>query len=750
MRKHLVETLGVEVEVMPNGTFEISGITEAQRREFSKRRQLIEEAEAVFGELTLAGREKANLETRQKKREEVPTVELVGDWKVRAHRVGLTQKFVNHLLHRHEPERVFELTEESIAALVGEAGLTRENATFSRRDVVRKLAALASDGLTLQQIEWAVDQVLGSAHVIGLGLPKADVATLRKDTTGFPPVPLSFPDLSRSADSGATRFAPFTDVYNPLRNMAMQGQTQSNIGTRNVMAGPLSDGQNNSMPAPISKVPAFPEQPVQMHPTGQERGAGENRCRLSLAASPKGGAGGNLEVSPASDRDRSERKVLHEPRYSTQEMVTCERQLLATSLARRNTATAQVPAPTAETAIANHPTLTQEQQTMVRTLTTSGDGVICVEGVAGAGKTYALNVVREIFESQDKRVTGLALAGRAAQNLQEEANIPSQTIARALLIGEKLQPGTVVIVDEAGMIGSRQLAKLVELTARDGAKLVLCGDPHQLQPIDAGGGFRALIDNLGAVHLTQSVRQKELWEREALMMIRHGDIANAVAEYQEHERIVVADTVMERRRQVVAAAIESSNAGQDTLVLTKSRDEAIALNELTRAVRQVSGELSGKEVAIGDHDFQVGDKIICTKNDQKLGVTNGLRGEVVEVKPRKHRLSMRTTTGAVIAIDDDYQHVDYAYAMTAHKAQGVTVDVALVVGSEAGSREWAYSVMSRARTESRYFTIATPPAIEMDSHNQVRESLEMGQRLGRAWSPTEAKESTLDQISPRF
>ena len=634
MRKVLIDRLGVAVEVAPNGTFEIVGINEAQRREFSKRRQQIEAAEATFGIETIRGRETANLATREGKGEAGAGPELFQQWTTRGQLVGLYPQLISDLTRKRVRSRRFELTPDLATGLVGEHGLTAEAATFARRDVVRSVAALAADGITHAEIEQLVDAVLADAvNVVALG------------------------------------------------------------------------------PKPVA---------VQV-----------------------------LDI----DRDHSQRIVLREDRFSTPEMVALERRMLDVSRARQRQGVALVDDAGVEASLAKRPTLSVEQRAMVNAVTRGGDGVVIVEGVAGAGKTFALDACREAFEAAGHNVIGYALAGRAAQTLQEEAAIPSHTIARAIpaLLEERFAPGTVVIVDEAGMVGSRQLAQLVELTARDGAKLVLCGDPHQLQPIDGGAGFRALGDHLGKVELTQSLRQSELWEREALMMVREGAMASAVEEYQKHERITVASTAMERRHQAVAALIDVDREGSDTVILTRTRDEADAINELTRAVLQQRGDLTGEALVVGDREYQVGDRVICTRNDRRLGVTNGLRGVVTDVDVERGALMMQTSAGQEMSLDTThYSHLDHAFALTAHRAQGMTADVALVVGSEAASREWAYSVMSRARTETRYFTIASPPSRDIDGVHHGREpERTLAQRLVQAWSPSEAKDSTLDYTPPR-
>ena len=150
-----------------------------------------------------------------------------------------------------------------------------------------------------------------------------------------------------------------------------------------------------------------------------------------------------------------------------------------------------------------------------------------VEGVAGAGKTFALAAARDAWEASGYRVIGCSLAARAAKHLQDDAGIPASTIDRLLAGIERHQAAldatTVLVVDEAAMVGTRKLARLLDHAEAAGAKVVLVGDPCQLPEIDAGGAFRGLRARLGASHLTDNRRQTDAWERGALAELRAGD-----------------------------------------------------------------------------------------------------------------------------------------------------------------------------------------------------------------------------------
>lgn len=192
---------------------------------------------------------------------------------------------------------------------------------------------------------------------------------------------------------------------------------------------------------------------------------------------------------------------------------------------------------------------------MLRRLATSGDAVEVTVGVSGAGKTTVMDAVRELADATDTPIVGAALSGRAAAELQADAGIPSCTITRLLGETERsggLRPGTVLVVDEAAMVGTRHLARLAALTEQAAGKLILTGDDHQLAEIDAGGLFTALANRLPGVELTENVRQHEAWERQALAELRDGSITKALGMYHRRGRLVVDATLADTLARAVS------------------------------------------------------------------------------------------------------------------------------------------------------------------------------------------------------
>ncbi|HVA75379.1 MAG TPA: MobF family relaxase [Acidimicrobiales bacterium] len=425
------------------------------------------------------------------------------------------------------------------------------------------------------------------------------------------------------------------------------------------------------------------------------------------------------------------------PIYSTVEVVELEARLLdAAERAQANSRAICEPAKV-ERAITARPTLSAEQQRMVRHLCSAGDGVLVVVGRAGTGKTFALDACRQAWTASGITVVGAALAARTAAGLQAGTGIPSTTVDQ--LLSDLGRPGSqaalprdgVLVVDEAGMVGTRKLAALAVAAERYHCTLVLVGDPRQLPEIEAGGAFAALAVRSG-VELTENRRQVNTWEREALAQLRHGDVGKAVSVYREHGRITLAATAEEARTRLVDDWWATRNPGQRdrTAMIALHQVDVDELNARARSKLEAVGQLRGPELeAANTKRFAAGDEILTLRNDRRLGVTNGTRAQVTGVDVGNRSITARTTDGREVTITGEYidaGHLTHGYALTAHKAQGVTVGRAFVLGSDRLYREAGYTSLSRATDQTDLYHVA-PPQVgwhpRVDPHAQLTASL---------------------------
>ncbi len=409
--------------------------------------------------------------------------------------------------------------------------------------------------------------------------------------------------------------------------------------------------------------------------------------------------------------------------YSTPELLEIEDRLLTQADEDRH----------AEIGIARYATFftdkyshTAEQRRMVTAITTDGAGVSVVIGAAGSGKTFALAAARAAWQRDGYTVIGAALAARAAQQLQADAGIPSATLDRLLIDLNRtdlpgLSPSTVVIVDEAAMIGTRKLARLLQHAHYADAKVVLVGDPRQLPEIEAGGAFVALAERLGASHLVENRRQQDPVEARVVAELRAGHVDTAIRRLADHGHVTVAPDRETAYEQMVDAWYQSRLDHRPTIMLAARRADVDALNLMARE-RMVGSQWFGTEHrTIGGREFISGENILMLRNDRQIGVVNGETGSVFEF----HDESMTVLFGQsphsreipYTYLEDG--NVDYGYATTIHKAQGVTVDRAYILGDGLNA-ESGYTALTRGRTENHLYL--TPGDHDIDHHGAEPEA----------------------------
>jgi Ti-type conjugative transfer relaxase TraA len=393
--------------------------------------------------------------------------------------------------------------------------------------------------------------------------------------------------------------------------------------------------------------------------------------------------------------------------------------------------------------------LGDEQRRAVRHIT-GDEGIAVVIGLAGAGKSTMLGAARQAWETEGYRVLGAALAGKAAEGLEESSGIRSRTLASFEQGWQnglgKLGPKDVLVIDEAGMIGSRQLARFVGEAHQAGAKLVMVGDPEQLQAIGAGAPFRAIAERVGFVELTEVRRQEEDWQREASRAFARGGTAEALAAYDRHGMIRFHEGQGEARAAIVRSYLEDARANPEAarIALAHRRVDVRALNEAIRAARRERGELPKGEEAgerlfqtnDGERAFAPGDRVVFLENNRNLQVKNGMLGTVREVSEGRLVAQLdgkgRDGRERIVSVPtESYRAIDHGYATTIHKTQGATVDKAFVLASKTMDRHLAYVAMTRHRQ-----------GVELHaSREEFRDGM---QGLSKSLSSDGAKETTLD------
>jgi AAA domain/TrwC relaxase len=464
------------------------------------------------------------------------------------------------------------------------------------------------------------------------------------------------------------------------------------------------------------------------------------------------------QAEQLADRFLAERSVrvgrdqrLGSDRYSTPELLEVERQLVAASTERRQERCAQVRPEIVRVVLDRHPTAGADQAAMVQDVCRSGAGVVLVVGRAGSGKTWTLGVAREAFQLDGYQVLGAAPTGIATVGLGEEGFSDLRTVDRLLLdLGRntaELNQRTVLVVDEAAMLGTRKLAPLLEHAERAGAKVVLVGDDRQFASIDAGGGFRALRLRLGASELTENRRQVEVWEQRAIDHVRAGRVEEAIAAYAEHDRVQAFDGRDDRDRAVLGDWWQAHQAGQAPVIYAHRRVQVDQLNQACQRLRADHGELGPERLAAGDLSFAVGDRVVLGANAlERLGVANGTSAEIAALDVRRRTMTVRTLedeAAKMVTLPRWYldgqvrpgqsRRVDLAYARTDMRSQGRTEQRALLALDGKEDMQGFYVQVSRSieRTDL-YLTVGPEPLAVEEAHPHPRgERLEPEQLLGR-------------------
>ena len=440
-------------------------------------------------------------------------------------------------------------------------------------------------------------------------------------------------------------------------------------------------------------------------------------------------------------------------RFSTRDMVAIEQRLIATSigLARRTTHRVN---DRPRLAALDDQCLGEEQQTAYLHVTRSRDLAVVV-GIAGGGKSTMLGTARQVWQGQGYRVRGAALSGIAAEGLDGSAGIESRTIAsweHAWDQGnEMLTAKDILVVDEAGMIGSRQLGRVVERVHAAGAKLVLVGDAEQLQAIEAGAAFRAIADRVGVIAITEPRRQQSDWQRMATRHLASARTEAALDRYAAEGMVHRHATREAARAGVIAAwdAARQENPGHSQIILAHERVDVRALNEAAREVRKAAGELGPDHVLateLGSRVFAEGDRLYFLKNERGLGVKNGTLGTLERVDGEWLTIRLDGPDGAgtngagqgrAVSVDlAEYAHLDHGYAATVHKNQGATVDQAHVLATPGMDRHLIYVAMSRHRQAVRL--------------HWGEDDFGTAARLRTVLGRDRAKDTTLDYAAPEL
>ena len=469
--------------------------------------------------------------------------------------------------------------------------------------------------------------------------------------------------------------------------------------------------------------------------------------------------------------------------YTTREVLEIEKGIVMTAESGKEARNHIVSRETLDSAVARFEfkagfLLSEEQKNAVHHITSDPGQVVLVRGWAGAGKTTALEAAKLAWEAGSMDVIGAASSGKAAGGLQKETGIDSQTLHSLLNEiegytredGSRAEPTrqltgkSVIVVDEAGMVDSRLMNRVMTQIKASGAKLVLVGDNSQLAPVQAGAPFRTLVERLGAAELTENRRQRDDSQKEASRSLRDGRTREALETYLDLGALTVAETRNEGILEVIdkwSRTVRADNM-KEMVIGATTRSEVADLNRLAREHLKATGHLQGSGTAVsttdrngnfaGKLEFMEGDRILFKSNDRKLGVKNGQVGTLEKIGidgDGKREFSVKTDDGKSVTFSpDQYSALKHGYAMTAHELQGTTVEKSFVLVSQRFTdRELNYVLGTRHRDGMEL--VLTAPMLEEEAGRAgidlgAGKPLDRVKELTKKMGESRGKESSLD------
>lgn len=369
-------------------------------------------------------------------------------------------------------------------------------------------------------------------------------------------------------------------------------------------------------------------------------------------------------------------------------------------------------------ASASH-TLNTEQLNAFQFICRGSGNLAIVQGAPGTGKSTLLKGVSEAYQLSGYSVLGCALAASAADELQKSSGINAQTIDSLLIEidnGRKLlKKNSVIVVDEAGMVGVKKLKKLLDHAKRTQSKLVLVGDHNQLSPIESGLGFSNLLKSQPAAYLQDIQRQKAKRDRENVRLIEQGKSVQVLNDLKARGLLHFDTDKLRCKFKLVDDWYKTASSNyREALILASTRYDVADLNLIARAKLADAGKLSPVSVQFVNHedttlDLAEGERIMFRSNNRTLGVKNGSTGTIKQInqdrRSRKVTLSILLDSGEEVQFDTtDYNAIEYGYAVSIHKSQGKTVDRSFVWLNESFlNKELNYVQMSRSRFETQVY-----------------------------------------------
>ena len=391
---------------------------------------------------------------------------------------------------------------------------------------------------------------------------------------------------------------------------------------------------------------------------------------------------------------------LGENRFTSVDYLVAEKELLQSAIHLNTRVSHEVDLNHARE-VAQSLTLNESQQDAFAYALKDDAAVKNIIGMAGTGKSHTLKAITEVYQQSGYDVKGLALSGIVAENLAKDANIDDSRTIHSFLWQQQggspiLDEKTVLVVDEASLIGTKQLSSILKMADQQKAKVILVGDNQQLQAIDAGGAFRGVIGASTHIILNEIQRQRSPDDRLASLHLATGNVEKAFEHYrddgQTHQNPSMLKTVDAVKTRYFDTFDHAAEASQ--IVLAFRKDNVKKLNQAIRQGYADRGLLGESTAEVNGKEYAEGDRFVFLKNDYDFGVKNGTTGQIERIVGSEFQI--RTDDNRVINFDSQhYQSFDHGYAMTIHKSQGITVDHTHLFLDRHSNSHLAYVGMTR-------------------------------------------------------
>ena len=374
-----------------------------------------------------------------------------------------------------------------------------------------------------------------------------------------------------------------------------------------------------------------------------------------------------------------------------------------------------------------------EQKLALSHLLMDESGVRIVRGRAGSGKSHVLGQVATIAKSCGVNVIGLAPTHKAREELAKKPDFDQNDTVKGMLF--KLRHGrfelpkySLLVVDEAGMVGNEDYHELMRVAATRKCNVILAGDERQLASVQRGGMYEVYASSYGSTTLLDIQRQKSDWGKSVAMAFSRGEVATGVGILQAQNRLLVASNANESMQNLLSHWSKSEEKIADRLIIAVKNKDVDALNHGARQYLKVEGVLLGAEIAVGGHHYMQGDRILIKQTNKELGLTNGDLAQLVAVSKDKFVLRLEnedkgSKDNKEISFNpSSYSGFRHGYATTVFKAQGASIrDVFVFHDGFAGVRN-SYVALSRHVNELKLYinnqsTISTAHLIKQLGHD---------------------------------